>query len=93
MVVVPVLNVCVPALLMPVAGDDPVVAPVIAQVNAVTPQLSPVTGLGVATEAEHVPAATLADIFAGQLMVGRMLSLTVTVNEQVVVRFDMSRTV
>jgi hypothetical protein len=78
-VVVPMLNVNVPRLLIPVAADAPVVAPVSAHVNTVTPQLSPVVGFGVTTEAVHVPAPTFAVMFAGQVTVGRILSDTVTV--------------
>ena len=78
---------------MPVAGEEPVVAPVIAQVNTVTAQLSARVGFGVDTEAVQVPAPTLAVMLAGQVIVGRMLSVTVTVNEQVAVLFEASRTV
>jgi hypothetical protein len=38
----------VPILLTPVAGDVAVVAPVIAHVNCVTPQLSAVVGFAIA---------------------------------------------
>ena len=78
---------------MPVAGEDPVVAPVITQVSPVTAQLSAVVGLGVATEAVQVPAPTLAVMLAGQVMVGSTVSVTVTVNEQVAVLLAASRTV
>ena len=78
---------------MPVAGDDPVVAPVIAQVSPVTAQLSAVVGLGVATEAVQVPAPVLAVMLAGQVMVGSTVSVTVTVNEHVAVLLAASRTV
>ena len=93
MVVMPALKVCVPTLLIPVAGDDAVVAPVMAHVNTVTPQLSAVVGLAVATDAVQVPAAALAVALAGHVMVGRILSVTVTVNEQVAVLLAASRAV
>jgi hypothetical protein len=80
-----VLNVAVPTLLIPVAGELATVAPVIAHVNLVTVQLSPVVGLVVTTEAVHNPAAVFAVIFDGQVIVGAILSVTVTVNEHVAV--------
>ena len=82
-----------PTLLIPVAGDDAVVAPVMAHVSVVTPQLSAVVGLVVATDAVQVPAPALAVTLAGHVMVGRILSVTVTVNEQVAVLLAASRTV
>jgi hypothetical protein len=78
-VVTPTLNTKVPRLLIPVAADVPVVAPVSAQVNTVTPQLSPVVGFGVTTDAVQVPAPTFAVMLEGQVIVGRMLSVTVIV--------------
>ena len=80
-------------MLIPVAALLAVVAPVIVQVKTVTAQLSDVTGLGVATEATHEPAPTLAVMLAGQVMVGLMLSTTVTVKEQVALLPAASRTV
>jgi hypothetical protein len=77
-VVTPLLNVYVPTLLIPVAGDVAIVAPVIAQVNSVTPQLSAVVGFVVTTEAVHA-APAVPVILAGQLIVGTILSTTVTV--------------
>src|SRR5690349_12538376 len=77
------LNCLVPTKLIPVAGEEPVVAPVITQVNCVTAQLSPVTGFGVATVATHAPGSVLATIFAGQVIVGFCTSSTVIVNVQV----------
>ena len=68
---------------MPVAGDEPVVAPVITQVTAVTPQLSPVTGLGTVIVAVHTPGSVGATILAGQVIVGGCTSSTVIVNVQV----------
>jgi hypothetical protein len=64
---------------MPVVADVPVVAPVSAQVNTVTPQLSLVVGFGVTTDAVQVPAATVVVMFAGQVIAGGILSDTVTV--------------
>ena len=54
----PKLNICVPKLLMPVAAELATVAPVKAQVNLVTEQLSDVEGFGVITLAVQVPAPT-----------------------------------
>jgi hypothetical protein len=79
MVVVPKLNVLVPMLLIPVVLELATVAPVNAQVNFVTEQLSAVVGFGVTTLAVQVPAPTFCEIFAGQLIVGSILSVTVTV--------------
>jgi hypothetical protein len=84
-VVTPILNTLVPRLLIPVAGDVPVVAPVSAHVNVDTPQLSAVVGFGVTTEAVHVPAPTFAVIFEGQVIVGGTVSVTVTVAVQVAI--------
>ena len=72
------MNTKVPRLLIPVAADVPVVAPVSAQVNTVTPQLSPVVGFGVTTDAVQVPAPTFAVMLEGQVIVGRVVSTTVT---------------
>jgi hypothetical protein len=91
-VVVPKLNILVPKLLMPVVGDVPVVAPVKAQVNLVTEQLSAVVGLGVTTLAVQ-EALVFAVMFVGQVMVGLMLSVTVTVWVAVAVLPDPSVTV
>ena len=77
--VVPRLNICVPKLLIPVATELAEVAPVNSQVNLVTEQLSAVAGFGVTTLAVQVPAPTFCEIFAGQVIVGLMLSVTVTV--------------
>jgi hypothetical protein len=91
-VVTPVLNIAVPTLLIPVVGEDAMVAPVIAHVKEATVQLSLLVGFGVTTDAVHKPASVLAEIFAGQLIVGAMLSVTITVNEQVAVRPALSVT-
>lgn len=72
-----------PRLLIPAAGDEPVVVPVSTHVCVTTPQLSAVVGFGVVTVPEQSPASVLAWIFEGQVMVGFSASLTVTVNEQV----------
>jgi hypothetical protein len=79
--------------LIPVAADVPVVAPVNAQVNLVTEQLSAVVGFGVTTDAVHVPAPTFAVMLAGQVIVGLILSLIVTVYEHVAVLPAASATV
>jgi hypothetical protein len=92
-VVTPVLNVAVPTLLIPVVADVATVAPVIAHVNVLTVQLSPVVGFGVITEAVHKPAAVFAVKLEGQVIVGAILSVTVTVNEQVAVRPALSVTI
>jgi hypothetical protein len=81
----PVLNDCVLKLFIPVATDEPLVAPDIAHVKVVTEQLSLYVGFGVATLALHEPAATGEAILAGQVKVGSMLSFIVTVKEQVAV--------
>jgi hypothetical protein len=77
-VVVPKLKVLVPTLLIPVAGELATVAPVNVQVNLVTAQLSAVIGFGVTTLAVQLPASTFAVIFAEQVIVGLILSTTVT---------------
>ena len=69
-VVTPVLNICVPRLLIPVVGELSVVAPVIVHVNRVTAQLSAVVGFGTTTDALHALVEVNAVIFAGQVMVG-----------------------
>jgi hypothetical protein len=78
-VVNPKLNTLFPKLLIPVAAELATVAPVNAQVNLVTEQLSALVGFVVFTLAVQVPAPTFCEIFAGQVMVGAMLSVTVTV--------------
>lgn len=70
-------------MLMPTAALVATVAPVMAQVNVVTEQLSAVTGLVVTTEVLHNPAVTFAVTFDGHEIVGLILSITVTVNEHV----------
>jgi hypothetical protein len=52
--------------LIPVAAEFAVVAPVNAQVNFVTEQLSAVTGFAVATLTVQVPAPTFGVKFVGQ---------------------------
>jgi hypothetical protein len=78
-VVAPKLKVCVPTLFIPVTADDATVAPVIAHVNLVTEQLSAVVGLVVTTDFVHDPAVTVVAMFAGHVIVGKTLSVTVTV--------------
>jgi hypothetical protein len=75
----PALKLRVPILLIPVVGDAATVAPEEIQVSCAMPQLSLVIGFGTAIEATQVPAPTLAVMFAGQLIVGTMLSFIVTV--------------
>ena len=67
---------------MPVGAEFATVAPVNAQVNLVTEQLSAIAGFEVVTLAVQVPAPTFGVKFAGQVMVGLILSKTVTVYEQ-----------
>ena len=93
MVVVPILNVCVPRLFIPVAGDVPVVAPLIVQVSVAIPQLSETVGLVVVTDALQAATPAFAVLLAGQLMIGATLSITVTVNEQRAMFPDASVTV
>jgi hypothetical protein len=71
--------------LIPVAADVPVVAPVNAHVNLVTEQLSADVGFGVTTDDVQVPAPTFAVMFEGHVIVGLILSFTVTVKVQVAV--------
>lgn len=80
-------------MLIPVDALVATVAPVIAHVNRVTAQLSAVTGLGVTTDATHVPTPTFAIIFEGHEIVGFTLSTMVTVNEHVAELPAASRTV
>jgi hypothetical protein len=68
-------------LLIPVTGEEPVVAPVKTQLSRVTPQLSFVVGLGVTTDLVHVPGLVVVTMLAGQVIVGGVASFTVTVNE------------
>ena len=77
------LNVLVPTKFIPVAGDEPVVAPVITHVSVVTAQLSAVVGFGTVIVAVHTPGSVLATILAGQVIVGFCTSSTVIVNVQV----------
>src|SRR5512142_2781935 len=78
-VVTPVLKTYVPTWLMPTRGEFATVAPVIIQVSDVTPQLSPITAFGTTTLALHSPASSFCEMFPGQVIVGRILSVTVTV--------------
>jgi hypothetical protein len=92
-VVTPTLKVYVPTLLIPVDGEEAVVAPVITQVKRVTAQLSAVVGFDVETLAEQPAPEALAVTFDGQAMVGLMLSVTTTLNEHVVILPAASSTV
>lgn len=51
-----------------------------------TAQLSVAVGVVYDTVVLHWPGAAVAEMFAGQVIVGSTLSATVTVNEQVLVR-------
>src|SRR5450759_4372762 len=57
-VVIPVLKVRVPTWLIPAAGDEATVAPVISHVRFVTAQLSAIVALGTTTDALQTPAST-----------------------------------
>jgi multidrug transporter EmrE-like cation transporter len=72
-------------LLIPVAAEVPVVAPVITHVKTVTPQLSVVVGFVVAILLEQVPAVTVFAMFAGHVMVGIVMSRVFTLKTQLVV--------
>ena len=65
--------------MIPVADEAAVVAPVSAQVNFVTAQLSAVVGFAVATLAVQDPTPTLGVRLAEQVIVGTIVSVTVTV--------------
>ena len=85
---VPTLNILVPTVLIPDAGElaaGP--APVMAQVWVTIPQLSNVLGLGTTTEAEQLvlPAPVVALTVAGQVIEGAVLSVTTIVCTQVAV--------
>ena len=77
---------------MPVAGELPVVAPVIAQVRVVAEQLSLKVGSVTAMDLLH-PAVTFWLMFAAQVIVGLILSVMVTVKLQVAVLLAASFTV
>ena len=81
-VVTPTLKFLVPTLLIPLAGDEPVVAPVSTHVCVVTAQLSPVVGLGVATLDTQPGPFGIALMFDGHVIVGAVLSVTTTLYEQ-----------
>ena len=83
--VTPTLKVLVPTLLIPETAELPVVAPVIAQVNVATPQLSLVVGSGVITLALQALAGAFAGMLAGQVMAGGAFSTIVTVKLHVAV--------
>ena len=75
----PVLKVYVPTWLIPTAADVAVVAPVIVHVSDVTEQLSAIIAFGTTTDALHTPTSTFCDIAPGQVIVGLILSVMVTV--------------
>ena len=56
---------------------------VIANVKVVTEQLSAIVAFGTITEALHTPASSFFDIAPGQVIVGIILSVIVTVKLQV----------
>ena len=70
---------------MPVKGESAEVAPLIIHDNPLTEQLSDTTGFEVATEALQLLSPSDAVIEEGHVMVGLILSITVTVCEQVAV--------
>ena len=78
------MKVCVPRTLIPVAAELPDVTPVIAQVRVVTEQLSLYVGSVTAMDFEH-PETRFWLRLAGQLSVGLMLSVIITVKEHVAV--------
>ena len=80
-------------MLIPVAGEEAVVTPVIAQVSAVTVQLSLVVGFGITIVALHAPASEFIEMPAGQLMTGSWLSVMITVKLHVAKLFAASFTV
>jgi hypothetical protein len=73
-VVIPVLKVKVPILLIPVTGEEAIVAPVIFQVSVFTEQLSLVVGFGVITDAVHTPTSEFCVMLEVQLIVGSRVS-------------------
>src|SRR5687767_5065135 len=75
-VVTPTLNVRAPRLLIPVAGELAIVAPVIDHCSLVILQLSAVTGFVVAIGDEQSPEELLEVRLEGQLIVGGWLSLS-----------------
>ena len=78
---------------MPICPEPlAVVAPVIAQTNVLTPQLSVGVTVGIFTILVQA-AEPVAVIFAGQLMLGRILSVTMTLKEQVLALLQLSVTV
>ena len=85
--VIPSLNVYVPIIFIPVAGDEAVVAPLMVQVTDDTEQLSLLTGSVTATDAVVCPVAAVWVMLPGQVTVGASVSLTVTVNEQAMLTF------
>ena len=78
--------------MIPVAGELPVVAPVITQVRVVAEQLSLKAGSVTAMDLLH-PEATFWLMFDTQVIVGLILSVIVTVKLQVAVLLAASFTV
>lgn len=77
--VTPILKRYVPTRFIPFAGELATVAPVIAQVSFVTPQLSEVTGSGTVMDLlQSVTAATCAILAGHVVKTGATLSPTVT---------------
>ncbi len=71
---------------MPVAGELPLTAPLITQVSFVTLQLTLVLGLAtLIVVAQLLCPLIVIVVLAGQVMLADVLSVTVTVNAQVVV--------
>ena len=88
----PRVNILVPSKLIPAPAELPVVAPVMAQVSAVTVQLSLNVGSIVAMDLLQ-PAMIFWLMLDGQLTAGLILSVTVTVKVHVAVLFEASLTV
>jgi hypothetical protein len=70
---------------MPAPGEASTVAPAIIHVRLFVEQLSDMVALGTATVAVQTPASALPVMFAGQVITGAWLSVTVTVKLHVAV--------
>ena len=81
----PALNVLVFTNRIPFAGELSEVAPVIFQVNDLTPQLSLYEGAGMVMFFVQAVPMVFVVILAGQVIDGAMLSDKFTVNEEVAV--------
>jgi hypothetical protein len=84
-VVTPILNAVEPSVLIPEAADEPVVAPVKAQVLVTTAQLSACVGAAAVYVEVHTPASVVLVTLPGQVTVGDCVSFTVTVKVQLAV--------